>query len=130
MSELHYGVAAKAPGSSSALIGAALAPLFLDGRLHRGPGGLAGELGHTTVDETGPLCSCGNRGCLEAHISASTFFRRAQSAVAQGLPPVLWPLCEGDVEKVSIKLIAQSAKSQDRFSVNLHHEAGTHLDVR
>ncbi len=37
----------------------------LDGRVMRGVGGLAGEFGHITVEPEGPLCGCGNRGCLE-----------------------------------------------------------------
>jgi predicted NBD/HSP70 family sugar kinase len=47
------------------LAGAIGAGLVLDGRLFRGSGGTAGEIGHTTVDEHGPVCRCGNRGCLE-----------------------------------------------------------------
>jgi hypothetical protein len=38
----------------------------VDGRLRLGPLGAAGELGHQTVLPDGPLCGCGNRGCLEA----------------------------------------------------------------
>ncbi|MGH2944301.1 MAG: ROK family protein, partial [Solirubrobacteraceae bacterium] len=41
------------------------AGLILGGELYRGTGGTAGELGHVLVDETGPICRCGNRGCLE-----------------------------------------------------------------
>ncbi len=41
------------------------AGLVLDGRLYRGVSGLAGELGHVTLDEHGEVCRCGNRGCLE-----------------------------------------------------------------
>lgn len=41
------------------------AGLVLDGRLYRGAHGTAGEIGHVTVDETGTICRCGNRGCLE-----------------------------------------------------------------
>jgi predicted NBD/HSP70 family sugar kinase len=41
------------------------AGLILGGELYRGSGGTAGELGHVLVDETGPICRCGNRGCLE-----------------------------------------------------------------
>lgn len=40
--------------------------LVLDGRIYRGGGGGAGELGHVKVLEDGPLCACGGRGCLEA----------------------------------------------------------------
>ncbi len=41
--------------------------LILDGRIYRGAGGTAGEIGHVLVDEHGPMCRCGNRGCLETY---------------------------------------------------------------
>jgi predicted NBD/HSP70 family sugar kinase len=41
------------------------AGLVIDGRLYRGSAGTAGEIGHTTIDESGEVCRCGNRGCLE-----------------------------------------------------------------
>jgi predicted NBD/HSP70 family sugar kinase len=41
------------------------AGIVLDGRLYRGSAGTAGELGHVTLDASGPICRCGNRGCLE-----------------------------------------------------------------
>jgi predicted NBD/HSP70 family sugar kinase len=41
------------------------AGLIVDGRPYSGAGGTAGELGHTIIDPGGPICRCGNRGCLE-----------------------------------------------------------------
>jgi predicted NBD/HSP70 family sugar kinase len=41
------------------------AGIVLNGSLYRGITGSAGEIGHTTIEEDGPLCRCGNRGCLE-----------------------------------------------------------------
>ncbi len=41
------------------------AGIVVDGKLLRGASGTAGEIGHTTLDESGALCYCGNRGCLE-----------------------------------------------------------------
>jgi predicted NBD/HSP70 family sugar kinase len=46
------------------------AGLVMDGRIYRGPGGTAGEIGHITLDESGPVCRCGNRGCLETFTAA------------------------------------------------------------
>jgi predicted NBD/HSP70 family sugar kinase len=43
------------------------AGLVQDGKLFRGTTGTAGEIGHTTVAEDGPICRCGNRGCLELY---------------------------------------------------------------
>ncbi|MFC6010381.1 ROK family transcriptional regulator [Nocardia lasii] len=46
------------------------AGLIVDGRLYSGVAGTAGEIGHTTVEEFGAVCRCGNRGCLETLVSA------------------------------------------------------------
>ncbi|OIV35558.1 transcriptional regulator [Mangrovactinospora gilvigrisea] len=46
------------------------AGLVINGRVYRGPGGTAGEIGHSTVDDSGPICRCGNRGCLETFTNA------------------------------------------------------------
>jgi predicted NBD/HSP70 family sugar kinase len=45
------------------------AGLILGGKLYRGWSGMAGELGHVLVDPEGPVCRCGNRGCLETAAS-------------------------------------------------------------
>src|SRR5204863_5071131 len=46
------------------------AGLVVDGRLFHGAGGTAGEIGHTTIDENGPICRCGLPGCLETFAPA------------------------------------------------------------
>ncbi len=49
--------------------------MILNGQLIRGTTGLAGEFGHVTIDENGPLCACGNRGCWEVFASNSAAMR-------------------------------------------------------
>ncbi len=46
------------------------AGLVINNEIYRGPGGTAGEIGHITLDEAGPVCRCGNRGCLETFTAA------------------------------------------------------------
>ena len=46
------------------------AGLVLGGEVFRGAAGTAGEIGHLTIDEHGPICRCGNRGCLETFIGS------------------------------------------------------------
>ena len=58
------------------------AGVILDGRLHRGARGLAGEIGHAIADSGGPVCTCGQRGCLEALVSGPSIARRAADALA------------------------------------------------
>lgn len=50
--------------------------LVLAGRLHHGATGIAGEIGHLPIDPYGPLCTCGQRGCLEAIASGAAITRR------------------------------------------------------
>lgn len=52
--------------------------IVLDGDLYKGAGGFAGEFGHTTVKPDGPLCTCGNRGCLQAMASETTLLQNFQ----------------------------------------------------
>lgn len=52
------------------------AALMIDGRPYIGPGHLAGEVGHITLDLDGPVCGCGRRGCVEMYASTSAMLRK------------------------------------------------------
>jgi predicted NBD/HSP70 family sugar kinase len=56
------------------------AGIVLGGRLHRGAGGLAGELAHLHIKEDGPVCACGGRGCLMTQFSSPRLVDLVQSA--------------------------------------------------
>ncbi|MCY0934014.1 ROK family transcriptional regulator [Streptomyces sp. H34-S4] len=56
------------------------AGLVINGEIYRGPGGTAGEIGHITLDESGPVCRCGNRGCLETFAAARYVLPLLQSS--------------------------------------------------
>lgn len=61
------------------------AGLVIDGRIYRGPGGTAGEIGHITLDESGPVCRCGNRGCLETFTAARYVLELLRGSHGEGL---------------------------------------------
>ncbi|WP_434598555.1 ROK family transcriptional regulator [Streptomyces sp. A5-4] len=61
------------------------AGLVISGQIYRGPGGTAGEIGHITLDESGPVCRCGNRGCLETFTAARYVLPLLQSSHEPGL---------------------------------------------
>ena len=65
------------------------AGVVLDGRLHRGARGLAGEIGHAIAETDGPVCACGQHGCLEAFASGPSIARRAQAAIDAGRPTTM-----------------------------------------
>ena len=59
--------------------------ILSDGKILRGAGGVAGHLGHVTVDPSGGLCICGNRGCLETVFSARAIEAEAFAAIHRGV---------------------------------------------
>jgi predicted NBD/HSP70 family sugar kinase len=61
------------------------AGLVLAGQPYRAPSGLAGEIGHVTVDERGPLCQCGSRGCLETVAGAEAMLSRLRGSYGERL---------------------------------------------
>lgn len=102
--------------------------LILGGRLHRGANGTAGEIGHVVVDPDGPLCHCGNRGCLEVLASGTALARQARDAVGRGAPTSLQALAAHPGE-LTAAAIAAAARAGDALAVRLYREAGTRIGV-
>jgi glucokinase len=64
--------------------------LFLDGKLHRGTHGFAGNFGHMTLDEVnGYPCGCGRKGCFETFVAGPAIARAGQRAADKGESPYL-----------------------------------------
>lgn len=72
------------------------AGIVLSGRLWRGARGTAGEIGHISVDPSGPVCVCGQRGCLEAVASGSALSRQWPSTGPDLLQKLYSAVTEGD----------------------------------
>lgn len=87
------------------------AGLILDDRLFRGSQGTAGEIGHLTLDDQGPLCRCGSRGCLEAYSSTTV--------VAQML--------DGQLPGAGIEEIVTAAQHGNVAARRALEDAGLHL---
>jgi glucokinase len=86
------------------------------GHLLRGHAGVAGHLGHLTVDPDGPLCSCGNRGCLETVFSARAIEGEAWSAVHRGCHSTLTRLFREQPQLATCRTIFQAASEGDELS--------------
>jgi predicted NBD/HSP70 family sugar kinase/biotin operon repressor len=74
------------------------AGIVIDGRLFGGAGGTAGEIGHTSLDETGDICRCGSRGCLETYASGAAIAGLLSRSLGETLGPddVMQRAVDGD----------------------------------
>ena len=105
--------------------------MVIDGQVYRGSRGTAGELGHVTIEENGPRCDCGNRGCLEAVAAASSIVRDAVSGTSinrkrarDGLPPVEGVLARREPDGVDVAEVVQAALAGDLASQAAIERAG------
>ncbi|MGE5571702.1 MAG: ROK family protein [Bacteroidota bacterium] len=103
------------------------AGLIVGGRLYRGGASGAGEIGHMTIDEEGPQCICGNRGCLEAMVSDKALVRQAVERLAENPGSMVLQLAEGDKSKITREIIVEAAKAGDEMAKALVWEAGTRI---
>ena len=95
--------------------------VMVNGQILRGTGGIAGHIGHLTVDPDGPECMCGNRGCLETFFSALAIESEAATVVHRGLVTKLTgmsPTCHD---------VFAAAQSGDRLAGEIVERAAKYL---
>src|SRR5215472_10929457 len=85
--------------------------IILGGKLWTGASGLAGEVGHITIDAEGPDCVCGNAGCLETVASAPNIVRRAKERLDRDSTSSLARLAMS--KEFTADDIAREAKNED-----------------
>jgi predicted NBD/HSP70 family sugar kinase len=98
------------------------AGVVLDGRLHRGARGMAGEIGHVVIDEQGPACPCGLRGCFEALASGPAVAQRAEEALERGVASTL----AGHRPVTAVDLY-RAAADGDPLALDIAEGAGRHV---
>ncbi|MEN4011087.1 MAG: ROK family protein [Chloroflexota bacterium] len=103
--------------------------LVINGRLHLGIGGTAGELGHMVIDFNGARCGCGNFGCLEVYASGPAIAAMGMKAVAQGLTTRIGELCAYDLNRITPALIAKAAVEGDEIAADIYRQVGFYLGI-
>lgn len=105
------------------------AGIILNGSLFVGEDFSAGEIGHFTVSLDGPLCNCGNYGCLETVASIKGIVDRGKHLLNQGATSELAKLVEGKPDKLSFFHICEAVALGDELTLQLLAEAGSYLGV-
>lgn len=87
--------------------------VLANGQVLRGHAGVAGHLGHLTIEPDGPRCACGNRGCLETVFSARAIEGEAWAAVHRGCSSTLTRLFREHPQLASCRTVFQAASEGD-----------------
>jgi glucokinase len=100
------------------------AGLILNQQIYGGTTGAAGEIGHLTIDEDGPLCNCGNHGCLEAYAGGQAIAQQGRSLAKSGKRTLLSDI---PIEKITAYEVAEAASRGDLGAQEILRKAGTSI---
>lgn len=103
--------------------------IIAGGQLYRGSIGVAGEFGHMTIVDGGPVCACGQRGCLEALAAGTAIARMAQEGIGGAGDSILLELTGGDASRITGALVTEAAKAFDDYAMGILDRAGRWIGV-
>jgi len=102
------------------------AGLILNQQIYGGTMGAAGEIGHLTIDENGPLCNCGNRGCLEAFAGGHAIAKQGQALAKSGKRTLL---ADTPPDKITSLEVAEAARRGDLPAQEILRRAGIYIGI-
>ncbi len=103
--------------------------IIADNKLYLGARGLAGEVGHQTLQAHGPRCSCGNVGCLEVLAAGPAIARNAQEALQAGRKSKIRERVKDDITVITAKEVVNSARDDDALAKEILERAGFYIGL-
>ncbi len=100
------------------------AGIISNGRIHRGSDGCAGDIGHICVDKQGPICRCGNTGCLEAMAAGPAILEKALTAVRSGSGPYLVKFFEANGGTLRLEDVNAACREGDEAALEIIRASG------
>lgn len=101
--------------------------IVINGRLYTGASGTAGEFGHITVDDHGPVCTCGNVGCLETFISIPSIIESARKSLSDGVSSAIQEIAGGPDGAITFTTLIEAARREDKLAYKLFTDVGRYL---
>jgi glucokinase-like ROK family protein len=98
--------------------------IMADRKIHRGNDGCAGDIGHICVDKEGPVCRCGNRGCLEAMAAGPAIAEKAMQAVIEGKSDILKRMSENNGGVLTPVHVNAACREGDEVALGIIRESG------
>ncbi len=125
LGEVHHGAGQNLDNLIFVKIGTGIgAGIICGGGIYRGANGCAGDIGHISVDKAGPLCHCGNQGCLESLAGGAAIAERALAAAQAGQSPILLGHYHKNGGVLSAEDVGQAAREGDPTSIEIIRESG------
>lgn len=103
--------------------------IVIDGEVYRGAQGAAAELGHMIIDENGPICNCGARGCLEALASGVAIYKRVEELSWTKKRSPMLDEFRADPLSFRAEAVGRHASEGDGLALSILRDAGKHLGV-
>ncbi len=88
-----------------------------------------GELGHTIVKKDGPICECGNRGCLEAIAGGKAIVKRVRDYINSGVRTLMSDSSDFDIKRLSLDDVVSAARAGDKLCATVLDEATEYLSI-
>lgn len=105
------------------------AGVIIDNKIFAGGSGNAGELGHMNIDPNGPICECGNKGCLGVLATEPALLSKTVHMLSLSTPTKLKSLTHSNISNVSLDLIAQAVREQDAAALAILRETMDYLGI-
>lgn len=103
--------------------------IVIDGNIVHGCFDMAAELGHMTIDPDGPMCGCGNHGCLEAFASASAVIQYMRDNYEDQKNSLMYSLVNHDLKQLTPQIAHRAAIQQDSFAIDVMNRVGLYLGI-
>ncbi len=125
LGELRYGDAIGLDHFIFIKIGTGIGSgIVSNGKIHRGANGCAGDIGHICVDKQGPICKCGNRGCLEAMAAGPAIAEKARLAAENGESDLLLRLMNENNGIMTPELVSAACREGNAVALEIIRGSG------
>ena len=101
--------------------------IIINGKIHHGRSGFAGEFGHVSINMDGLQCGCGGNGCFELYASGTALNRRMKNDMENGIKSLAFESIGYDSSKLNGKILSDAAAQGDDYAITMLRQEGRYI---